>query len=123
MLAGFNCRRHVKGVELGGVGDDHHIHAFNHALITIEARETVCVVCGHLVRILHPDKIALLLRPLHQQVRHGGDPDTLVGVHRLCRRFGAAPSASDDAHPDNVASLGVCACGDRQRGNHAGGGL
>jgi len=114
----LDARHHVQRMELGGVGDEDHVGRFDDLAVGVEAGETALVRHVHLLGKLQAQGRAFLLDPVEQQIAHRGNPDPLVGFHRIDGRGLATPAAANDAHPDDVAA-GHISRGHRRRGGGA----
>ena len=109
VLSGRDRGLQVQRVKFGGVGDDHHIRAFDDVLVAIEALEAVIVIDGRLFGVLQLERGPFFLHAVQPDVGHGHDPNSLVGIHGVHGGGFAPPSAADHADPDRVAARGVAA--------------
>ena len=112
VLSGRDRRLQVQRMKLRGIGDDHHIRAFDHALVAIKALEAVVVIHRHLLGILQLQRGPFFLHAIQPDIGHGHDPNALVGIHGVhCGGF-APPPAADHADADCVAARGIAVeCG------------
>ena len=109
VLSGCDRSLKVQRVKLGGVGDDHHIRAFDDVLVAIEALEAVIVIHRHLFGVLQLQRGPFFLHSVQPDIGHRHDPNSFVGIHGVHRGGFAPPPAADHAYPDRVAARGVAA--------------
>ena len=121
VLARLNGRQGVEAVELGRVGDQHHVRGLDHLLVAVEAGEAMVVVHGDLLAFGRLERSALGLDAVPENVAHGHQPGARVGGQRLAGRAGIAPAAADHADLDDVAARGVGAAAQVEGADRRGG--
>ena len=109
VLSGCYRGLQVQWVKLGGVGDNHHIRAFDHVFVAIEALEAVIVIDRHLPGVFQLERGPFFLHAIQPDIGHRHDPNSLIGIHGVHGGGFAPPPAADHADPDGVAARGVAA--------------
>ena len=115
VLAGRDGGLQMGRAEMGGRGQNHHVHAaIDDVLIRVEADEAVVVGHGHLLGKHLPQIVEARLQAIGKGVADGRQLHVRIGVHGLGCRSRAAPAASDQADLQDVAPRGMGAVRDRQ---------
>ena len=107
VLAGLDSRCHLQRMELGRIGDQHHVSRFDDLLVGVQTNETVVVVHRRLVGPLLLQRVAAALDPVGEHVGHRHQSHAGVGVHGLCRGTGAAASTAHQTNADQIVARRV----------------
>ena len=115
VLAGLDARQQVDGVILRRAGDQHHVGAFDHVFVAVQAGKTMGVVHLNLVRLHFLEQFLAGSDVVGKDVAHGHQSCARIGGHGIDGRAGAAVAAADQADADDVAAGRMGAAGQRQR--------
>jgi hypothetical protein len=114
VFAGLNRRKRVERMELGGIGDQHHIRGFNHLLVSVKTGKAMRVVHADLFAPGTLNFLSLDFDAIVKNVAHGHQPRAAVGRQSLRRRARVASAASDHADFQRVAARRIGAPADFQ---------
>ncbi len=122
VFACLNRRHCVEGMELGGVGNEHHVRRLDDALVGVEPGETVVFVHSDLRALGGFEAGELALDAVPEDVGHRHQLRAGVRRQRLGGSAGTAATAADHADFKGAATGGVGAAAQVERADGGGGG-
>src|SRR5690242_10643496 len=89
-----NRRRHMHGVEFGGIGDDDYVRQLDDVLVSIEPGEAVILRKNGLFGSFCLEETPFFLGPVEQQIAGCYQVDSRIGLHSFESCVGTAASAA-----------------------------